>query len=128
MRSCFIRGQCASSSGPVGAQSPLSPPLLLWLCLKSEGRGEQKVGIGRMGGGWGEEHRRRHFIAMAEIPRSAKATTGSNPEFLACHAKVEILPIGGQILCLFLPLIVNKQPIVFYPLIIYSFNEGQARV
>lgn len=107
MGSCFIRGQCTSSSGLVGAQSPLS--LLLWLCLKSEGRGEQKVGIGRMG----EEHRRRHFIVMAEIPRSAEGTTGSNPEFLACLTKVEILPIGGQILCLFLPLMVNRQPIVF---------------
>lgn len=106
MGSCFIRGQCASSSGPVGAQSPLS--LLLWLCLQSEGRGKQKVRIGRMG----EEHHRRHFIVMAEIPSSAKGTTGRNPEFLACLAKVEILPTG-QILCLFLPLIVNKQPIVF---------------
>lgn len=74
--------------------------------------------MGEDGGGWGRmgEERRRHrshFIVMAEIPRSAKATTGSNPEFLACLAKVEILPIGGQILCLFLPLMVNKRPIVF---------------
>lgn len=58
----------------------------------------------------GEEHLRRHFIVMAEILRSAKGTAGRNPEFLVCLAKVEILPIGGQILRL---LMVNKQPIVF---------------
>lgn len=47
----------------------------------------------------GEEHHRRHFIVMAEIPRLAKGTAGRNPEFLACLAKVEILLIG-PILCL----------------------------
>lgn len=86
MGSCFIRGQCASSSGPVGEQSPLS--LLCFSGSVSRVRVEEnrRSGWGRMG----EEHRRRHFIVMAEIPRSAKATTGSSPEFLACLAKVEI--------------------------------------